>query len=411
MNPKAAVIAVGTELLKGSVLNTNSFFISRALHQIGIRVATHIACHDEIQEIENSLGQALSQADIVFLSGGLGPTPDDLTRDAVAHFFRVRLKISKSQLTLIKNYYKKRRHRFLKIVEKEAMYPENAKPLVNRQGIALGFCVPCGQKLLIVLPGVPYELERMITDQVVPLIKKYYPGLKPKPALTAKIIGLSEPEVMEKLGKDFFDDPFEFGIYPAPGEVAIRINAESSVVIHKLFKKVKTRLGKHVYSFEEATFAETVSALLTRRKQTLAIAESCTGGLLASEFAKIPGASRFFKGAVVAYDNQVKTALGVSKSLIKKQGAVSRPVACELAKKIRASMKTSFGIGITGIAGPAGASRSKPVGTVFVALDSRQGCQVREFHFWGARRQVQTKAVIKALELLWATIHGRSKSV
>lgn len=217
--------------------------------------------------------------------------------------------------------------------------------------------------------------------------------------------GISEPDVMKKLGKDFFDDPFDFGIYPFAGEIMIRILADQALVIDKLKKKIAVRLKDWIYGWDEVPFSAVIGKTLARKKQTLSVAESCTGGLLASRITASPGASVYFRGGAVTYHASAKTGLGVPERLIKMHGEVSAQVAVELANAVRLRMGSSYGVSITGIAGPGGGSLRKPVGLVYIGLASPDGTLRSWKHvFWGERHQVQDKAATKALECLWRKI-------
>ena len=410
MRFRAEILTIGAELLKGSTLNTNACFLGRELTDLGFEVAAQTACGDSQEAIAKKMGEAISRCDLLILTGGLGPTPDDVTREAVAGYFQTPLIFSKSQFSLIQKYYRSRRRQVPSLVRREVMFPENATPLINRYGVALGFYLVYGRTLVVVLPGVPAELEKMFRELVRSLIRRHFRGLKSCPSLVAKIVGLSEPEIMLKLGRDFFKDRFDFGIYPAPGEVAIRIQAEDPAIVRRCRQKIKLRLGPSLYAETGIVLTEAVGRILRRRRQSLAIAESCTGGLVAAEITKIPGASRFFKGGRILYDNRVKNAwfksLGRRDAVgvLRKEGAVSPGVVRVLAAGIRQEMNSTFGIGITGIAGPGGGSRRKPVGLVFLALATPSRTKVWKEHFWGDRIQVQTKAMKKALEYLWREI-------
>ena len=402
MTLTAELLTAGTELLKGSVLNTNARFLGRELTDLGFVVKGQQACRDEIPAIRERLAEALSRSDLVIVSGGLGPTPDDVTRDAVAEFFRAPLVFSRPQFLRIQKYYRRRGRKVPGMVRREAMFPQNAVPLVNHYGIALGFTISQDGRLVVVLPGVPEELEKMFRRLVRPLLRRFFRRLKSRPAFTARIAGLSEPEVMRRLGKDFFKAPFDFGIYPEAGEVTLRLQADTKTVLAELRKKICVRLGDSLYSLEDISLAEAVGRILAQKGKTLAVAESCTGGLLASEITKVPGASRYFKGSVTAYDDLIKEEwLEVPRSLLVRKGAVSRESALMLARVVRKKMKSSYGLAVTGIAGPSGGSPSKPVGLVFIALASADKSRAWRHHFWGDRIQIQTKAMKKALEHLW----------
>jgi len=405
MKPLAAILAVGNEVLRGSVVNTNAAFLGRELTGFGFEVVSHGACSDSQQAIRFRLGELLRRVELVVIMGGLGPTPDDVTREGIAAHFNVPLVFSKEQHRQLQKVYKRFGKRVPPLVKREAFYPENAKPLINHFGIALGFSIEIGKKIVIALPGVPSELKNMYFDVVLPVLKKKYGALLKSGQLVVRMAGISEPDVMEKLGKDFFKDPFDFGIYPAAGEVALRIYSDSSAVHHRLKTKIATRLKDWIYGWDETPLPAVIGKILSRKKKTLAVAESCTGGLLAAQITAHPGASVFFRGATVAYHPLVKKKLGVPEKAIRDHGEVSPQVAIQLAQCIRERMEADYGIGITGIAGPGGASPKKPVGLVYIGFASPDGKpQVWKHAFWGERPQVQERAATKALEYLWRKI-------
>ena len=405
MKPTAAILAVGNEVLRGSVVNTNAAFLGRELSHFGFEVVSHGVCADSRQAIRFRLGEALRRTEVVVMVGGLGPTPDDVTREGIAAHFNVPLVFSAEQYGRLQKIYKRYGKRVPPLVKREAFYPENAKPLINRFGIALGFSIEHQQKIVIALPGVPSELKNMYFDVVLPILKKKYGDLFKSRKLTVRMTGLSEPEVMKKLGENFFKDRFDFGIYPSAGEVMIRILSDSAGVHQRLKKKIAARLKNGIYSWDETPLSVVIGKILAKKKKTLAVAESCTGGLLASRITSHPGASLFFRGGTVAYHPVVKKKLGVPEKVLRERGEVSAPVAAQLAKGVRVWMESDYGIGITGIAGPDGGSVSKPVGLVYIGLASPDGkSQVWKHVFWGERHQVQDKAAAKALEYLWRKI-------
>jgi len=403
----AVLLTVGSELLKGSTLNTNARFLGQRLLAAGYRVREQIACDDVVPEIQNCLARALKIGDLVIVSGGLGPTPDDVTREAIAGYFKKPLIIHPAQKRRIVKLYARLGRVMPPSVQNEALYPKTAEPLINTYGIALGFCVKQGHKRVIVLPGVPRELENLMDFQVLPLLKRGASQVAAKFPLILKTVGLSEPAVMEKLGPDFFDQPFEFGIYPHPGEVTLRIYSESRKTHDVLRKKAKSRLQDFIYASREISLAESVSALLTGRKMRLGVAESCTGGQLAAELTRYPGASRCFQGGLIVYDNGLKVRLGVEKKCLERYGAVSAPTAEKLAVEAARFTQAHWGIAITGIAGPGGGTRAKPVGTVYIAVSGPRNYRAVElYEFWGTRDQIQKRAVTKSLELLWRALRA-----
>lgn len=405
MNPTAAILSIGNEVLRGSVVNTNAAFLGCELTNLGFEVISHSVCADSQEAIRFRVGELVRRADLVVMMGGLGPTPDDVTREGVAAYFNTPLVLFEDQYRRIQKAYKHFGKRMPPLVKKEAHYPENAKPLLNRFGIALGFSITTQGKLIIALPGVPSELKNMFFDVVVPRLKAHYPKAAKKKKLIVKMVGISEPDVMKKLGDDFFQDDFDFGIYPSSGEVAIRIlTREASLRLH-LKRKIQTKLQDWIYAWDETPFSIVLGKIMTKKRQTLAVAESCSGGLLASEITRYSGASAFFQGAVVTYQRSAKQELGISEKTIQTYGEVSSQVAAGLAKWVRVRMNSSYGLGITGIAGPEGGNARKPVGLVYMALAlPNQRVKVWKHLFWGDRNQIQKKAAVKALEHLWQQI-------
>lgn len=404
-HPRACLLTIGNELLKGKVLNTNARFLAARLTDLGFEVIEQMSCRDNETEIIRSVHVALQKSKLVIMTGGLGPTPDDLTRQALARCLNVPLILSRRQFAFIRRYYQKRSQTMPSLVKQEALFPKTSTPLFNRYGVALGFYVEYVGRLLVVLPGVPDELERMFDDLVQPLIRRSFHALPKYRPLVVKTTGISEPEVMKRLGKDFLNDTFEFGIYPEIGEVTLRLYADSSEVIRKLKRKIQRRLNDFIFSFEDIPLAQTLGKLLLQTRNTLAVAESCTGGVLSSLITRCPGASRYFLGAVTAYSNKAKQALlNVSAKSLEAGGAVSAQTAREMAVGICQRLHTDYGIGITGIAGPTGGSIKKPVGLVFIGISARNRCRIWQEHFGGDRLQIQTKAAKRALYYLWKEI-------
>lgn len=401
--PPAELITIGTELLTGSVVNTNAAYLGRELTKLGFKVHWQSACRDEGRAIQEVLRRALERSEVVIVSGGLGPTPDDLTRESLAQFFKVPLTFSRVQYRIILRHYRKRGKRTPSLVKREAYFPANSKPLLNRFGIALGFLIEKEGRFVIVLPGVPGELVRLFESRLKPFLKKNFPRLHPPASLVVKTVGLSEPTIMKRLGSSFFKmGEFEFGIYPEIGEVALRLYGGSPALIRRLKEKIRKAMGKDIYSFSEEGLESVIGKKLRARRWTLSLAESCTGGKGAGRITRVPGASRYFLGGIVAYRGQIKTlALEVPPSLLEKKGAVSPETAFAMARGVRRQFASTFGLSITGIAGPGGGSTGKPVGLVYLAIASRKGGKVWKEYFTGDREEIRARAVKKSLEYLW----------
>lgn len=401
--PKAEILTVGTELLTGSSLNTNAKYLGRRLTHLGFVVSRQASCRDEGAAIHKAIREGLDSAAVLFVTGGLGPTPDDVTRDSIARFFNTPLVLSRKQYRKIEQAYRRKGEGVPEMVRQEAYFPEGAQPLFNRYGIALGFMIERGDKLMVVLPGVPGEMERLFENQVMPILRRKFNKIQPPFCLVVKILGLSEPAIMKRLGPGFFKmGSFQFGIYPAVGEVSVRVYTASQSLLQKLKRHVGSVLGEAVYSFSDEALEAAVGRKLRQRGWTLGIAESCTGGLLAREITRVPGASRYFLGGVTAYQNKVKSGLlGIPDAMLASYGAVSREVVGSMAQSIRSLFGSTLGIAVTGIAGPGGGSRRKPIGRVYISIASVMSCRIWEEHFAGDREQIQIRAVRKALGYLW----------
>jgi nicotinamide-nucleotide amidase len=360
-------------------------------------------CADEKKAIQEAVRVALGRSDIVFVSGGLGPTPDDITRESLAELFAVPLVFSKKQYREIVRYYRKRGGSVPKIVEQEAYFPANAMPVFNRYGIALGFIIEEKGKVIVVVPGVPGELTRLFDNHLKGFLKRRFPATRPFASLVVKTVGLSEPTVMKCLGRGFFKlGKFRFGIYPDVGEVALRIYAESPTVLKRLKRRIVKGLRDHIYAFSEEPIENAVGNILASKRWTLGLAESCTGGQVSEMITRVPGSSRYFTGTVVAYDNKVKLEmLQLPREVLRRKGAVSRESALSMAQGVRKALRTSLGVSVTGIAGPSGGTRQKPVGLVYIGIASRTTTRVWKELFGGDRKQIQDRASKKVLEYLW----------
>lgn len=408
--PTCEIITIGSELVSGRTLNTNAHFLSKAVSQLDIEVTRHASCRDIERDILDVLRQAYARADLIFVVGGLGPTPDDITRETIAKFFHSGLAFDRKQYARIVRYFKKKGEKIPFITKREAHFPQVATPLLNRFGLALGFYVRRYGKLLIALPGVPSELIGMFQTSVGSLIRRVFPVRTPICTVEARIAGLYETQIMGKLGSGFFKNRiFDFGIYPEVGEVTVRLKMKDKKLAAVLRRELHRKLGRWIYGFGSEPLSQVVGEKFIASKKTLAVAESCTGGLLAKNLTDHAGSSRYFRGGLVAYSNDVKAGLlGISKKLIQTKGAVSREVAEKMAEGIRKIANASVGLSITGIAGPSGGSAGKPVGLVFIALSDCKKTTAFQFRFSGSRSAVRLHAVQKACWLLleWLKTNG-----
>ncbi len=405
---KAEIIAIGTEILLGHIVNTNTSYLSRQLAGLGIDVYHQSAVGDNPARLGQALIKSLNRSDMVITTGGLGPTVDDITLETIARAIGKNLVFKKEIFKRIKNNFKKRRCRMPKEARRQAFVPEGAVALRNDVGTAPGLIIESYNKIIIALPGPPRELTPIVERFVLPYLKKITPGAYTIKSRTLKLMGLAESQVNAKV-KDLLKlsgDP-TVGIYAHVGQVDLKITCkgktkkETDKKIKKIENKIGRRFGKYVFGTDNETLEEVVGGLLTKKKKTLAIAESCSGGYISNLITNSPGSSKYFIMGVVAYNNKIKTnLLGINKEIIKKKGAVSKEVVSLLAKNIRSLACTDFGIGVTGIAGPAGGSKNKPIGTVYIAISSAKRTVAKRFFFIGTRQEIKLQTAQQALHLL-----------
>jgi nicotinamide-nucleotide amidase len=407
----ASTISIGNELLCGRTVDTNASYLARELANLSIPVNRHYTVGDELDVIAETLKLALGHSEIIVVTGGLGPTDDDVTRHGLARFLDVKLRLHQDQLDAIKAMFKRFHRNMPACNEVQACFPEGTEPMINTQGTAPGVCARLGAKVIFVLPGIPKEMERMFQVSVIPALQKHTCG---QAIVTRRLqcYGTGESRIAELLGE----------LMQRERNPLINCTVHSGVITLHIVAKadniraatqladsdehiLRDKLGGLVYGCDDQTLANVIGATLLERGRTLAIAESCTGGLLAKLVTDTSGSSRYFTQAWVTYCNEAKIAqLGVPKLLLDKHGAVSEPVAEAMAIGARRQSGTDYAIGITGIAGPGGGSEEKPVGLVFIGIDSDMGCNVKRFVFSRDRQYIRQRAAHEALHLLWQTL-------
>jgi nicotinamide-nucleotide amidase len=368
---RTIVINTGTELLLGDVLNSHLRFIAREIFPLGLRVDRQITVPDGVA-IANAISES-RDADVVFGTGGLGPTTDDLTREITAELFGLKLEHDPAILSAIQKRAAERGFRLTDRVARQADVPEGATVLPNEHGSAPGLYLPAltaaKRPHLFLLPGPPRELHPMFRDSVLPILRSIVPPDQAVERRVFRVVGMGESLVEEAVGAELSAMPgLELGYCARPGEMDLRLIGDTEL-LDRAERIVREKLGSAIFSSEGGELEEAVVKLLTERKHTLAVAESCTGGYLAHRITNVPGASVVLLGGYVPYSNEAKTAmLGVDSGLIESHGAVSKQVVQAMAEGARANAKSDFGLATTGIAGPTGGSEEKPVGTVFIAL-------------------------------------------
>ncbi|MFA5146370.1 MAG: competence/damage-inducible protein A [Candidatus Omnitrophota bacterium] len=418
----AEIVAIGTELLLGHVVNTNAAFLSQKLAEAGIDVFHHTTVGDNPGRLTEAIRKALGRSDVVITSGGLGPTVDDITIETIAKLTGRELILDRAVLKDLNGYFKLRRIKAPRDSIRQAYIPEGAKRIRNRVGTAPGLIVEVRGKVIIALPGPPREIEPMVEHEILPYLLKHY-ALNPIPytlrSRTIKLTGLAESQVNAK-AKDLLSlkPPTTVGIYAKLGEVDLKIMAkadsdrEAARVIGRIEGKIHSRLRGNIFGYDEDTLEGAVANALKRKKLTIATAESCTGGFVSHRITNVSGSSGYFMMGIIAYSNESKVnMLGVSPFTLKKYGAVSREVALEMAEGVRRLAGTDIGLSLTGIAGPTGGTKSKPIGLVYIALamddckklkaESRKlKALVKEFRFKGTREEIKFQASQAALELV-----------
>jgi nicotinamide-nucleotide amidase len=404
---KASIVSIGNELLSGQTTDTNATYLSDRLLSISIPVVSVYTVGDDSNAIIRAFNLACSDADVVIATGGLGPTDDDLTRQAFAGFLGTELQLQDQLLQKIRDFFACRNLQMPDKNKIQAYIPAGAEAIANNLGTAPGIMANAKGKLLIALPGVPSEMKQMFEDSVLPELQRFA-GKQAVVVRKLKCFGAGESAIAEMLGDMMQRDRNPLiNCTVGYGVVTLHIiaTAEDKDKARQMAendeKSLRNTLGKLVYGTGEQTLAEVVGEKLFRNKKTLAVAESCTGGTLAKLLTDIPGASRYFTYGWVAYSNRAKVSeLGVPTDLIDKHGAVSEQVATAMAQGARRKAGTDFAIAITGIAGPAGGSEQKPVGLVYVTVDSDSGCETKRYIFSHDRDFIRLRAAQTALNML-----------
>lgn len=364
------VINIGDEVLYGYTENTNASFISKQLLESGFLPVGHIVVGDDPDTIEQTLTQALKRERVIITTGGLGPTIDDLTRKIVAGLFGVML----APRDDLKERFNVRYGKDYPTLSDQTEQPEGALLLANELGSASGLILEdeklFPRAILIALPGVPEEMKEMLTKQVIPFLKKRYTNAKGLIIKTMHFVGLREHELDPTLRKLKMQYPdVGFGIYPGISVVTIHLRAKSEEMLAPAYNFIRDHFGMHLFSSPSGTLLEAVHLELIRQKISLATAESCTGGAIAAAFVQNPNASAYLQAGVVAYSNDVKIRLlGVDAQVIDKRGAVCEEVTCQMAQNVKRLINTDLAIAVSGIMGPAGGSKEKPVGTVAASI-------------------------------------------
>jgi nicotinamide-nucleotide amidase len=402
---RVVVINTGTELLLGNVLNSHLAFIARQIFPLGLRVDRQITVPDGVA-IRDAIAESLAAAEIIFITGGLGPTTDDITREITADLFGLKLEHDAAILRAIEERAARRGFRLTDRVARQADVPEGATVLPNEHGSAPGLYLPADDATkrphLFLLPGPPRELHPMFDASVLPILRTIASNETAMNCRIFRVAGMGESLVEEAVGNELLALPgLELGYCARPGEMDLRLIGTVSV-LDQAERIVKEKLGAAIFSSDGGSLEEVVVRLLSERRQTLAVAESCTGGYLSHRITNVPGASAVLLAGYVTYSNEAKVAmLGVDSALIERHGAVSKQVVQAMAEGARANAKSDFALATTGIAGPGGGTDEKPVGTVFIALAAKdRPVSVQKRFFPDDRPTFKELTTQAALEML-----------
>ena len=402
------IISIGNEILGGNIVDTNANYIIKKLKGINLNVQHVSAVADEESEIVAQLKESCQRSQIIITTGGLGPTEDDITFQSVAKTF---------QLNLVK-YPEAERHMIERISKigvsvspsnlKQSFLPEGSICIINPYGTAPAMILEKEGKVIVSLPGVPLEMKNLLSEQIIPFLEKNFPNLEHIQSRIIRTSGLGESNLNDMI-KDFIisNQKLNIGIYASPEDIKIQLNAlaktakETKNILDKATRQLKVILGDYVFGYDNESLEEVTGNLLRRKKLSLAVAESCTGGMLGETLTTVPGSSDYFKGGIISYDGEIKEKLlGVPHTLLTRFGEVSEPVAKAMAEGVRKKCNSDIGLSITGIAGPTGGSQEKPVGLVYIGLADAGQTLVQKHYFHNGRQAIRLRSVRRALNML-----------
>ena len=406
----AIIVSIGDELLIGQTINTNAGWMGEHLNAAGIAIHQVITIADEERDILDAIDDALSRCDVVLMTGGLGPTKDDITKNTLCKYFDTKLVMDERTLQRIEGFAERRGMTLLEVHRMQAMVPEVCTVLPNLKGTACGMWFEKKGKVLVSMPGVPYEMKGIMTEQVIPKIAETFPTQRIVHR-TLLTIGRGESRIaaqMEHLDEEMSLKGIKVAFLPSSGMVKIRLTAvgeNAKALVDHYFIQIKNILTDIAYGEGDETLEKVVGQILLSRKAMLATAESCTGGFISQLMTKHSGSSQFFSGGIVAYANDVKIGnLGVSKQNIIDHGAASEAVVIEMAKGALNALHADFAVSTSGVAGPTGGSEFKPVGTVWIAVASNKGAVAQQFKFGNSRERNIHLTAYSALNFLRESI-------
>ncbi len=413
---KTHIITIGDEILIGQITNTNASFIGQLFVSNSLSVNSTSVISDDEDAILNEFERTFSQNDVVITTGGLGPTHDDVTLKCIVKFFDTELIENEEVLNKIKNILEKRNKELTDTNKKQALVPKISKPIENTKGTAPGVWIEKDGKVFIALPGVPREMKAMMEDTVVPkLLEKFPPEFVTK-QLTLLTTGVPESFLYDDIKSiDGIIEKGKLAFLPSVFGVRIRITAteeneaKAEEKIFEVEQKIRAKIGRYIYGKNEQTLEEVIGKLLKDRGLSIAVAESCTGGLISSRITNVSGSSAYFQRGLITYSNGAKVELlGIDEDSLEQHGAVSLEVARQMAEGVKAVSGTDIGLAVTGIMGPTGATENKPVGLVYIGLCDDKVCTAKEFRFGNERLVNKDRTSQAALEMLRRNLLGIS---
>jgi nicotinamide-nucleotide amidase len=403
---KAEILAVGTEILLGDIVNTNAQYLARRLADLGISVYHQSVVGDNPERLLEAYTLAFSRADLVITTGGLGPTKDDLTKEVAFEYFGKESVIHEASLKILQDHFKDANRPMAKSNVKQAYFQVDVVILPNNNGTAPGCIIEEDGKIVALLPGPPREMKPMFEESVVPYLEKFQQGVLVSKVL--RVVGIGESTAAEML-EDILDNQTNPTVapYAKEGEVTFRITAKANTheegirLMEPMETEIRKRLGSNIYGEGDTSLESVLGEMLAGKKLTIATAESCTGGMVASKFINYPGISSVFMEGAVTYSNEAKiNRLGVKAETLEKYGAVSGEVAAEMAQGIAKTAGTDIGLSTTGIAGPGGGSEEKPVGLVYVGLYIKGEVKTKMLRLSGDRQKIRERATMQLLDFL-----------
>ena len=401
------IITTGDEILSGITQDSNFYWLCENIFARGLKIDFHQCIGDDLDNLVNSLDLALSRSNIIIFTGGLGPTSDDLTREAASKFFGMSLKYNKKIENKIKEIFKRRKRKYSNTNKKQSYFPEGSKIISNPFGTADGFLIKKNKAAFYFYPGVPKELKAMVEISLFKDIEKIIQSSKNfMNSEMLKIYGLPESEVADKI-KTIKSNKTQIGYRPNNFEIHLRLNSfgktkkDATLESTRIKKKIYKKLNQYIFSDDDTNLPETVFQILLKKRKKISFAESCTGGMISNSFTDIPGSSRVYGTGVNTYSNESKSKiLNVPKNLLSKYGAVSRQVVRSMVINLVKISGSDIGVAISGIAGPGGGSKEKPVGTVFAAYYIDGLIKSKKYFFTGTRKTVKLMTTLEVFDYL-----------